>query len=52
MPSLRNMWPEYEADDRWWIHPLEERVHADETFPDARRHAELPSGSSTGSVPQ
>ena len=42
MPSLRNMWPEHEGDDRWWIHPYEERVHADETFADARRHADIP----------
>ena len=31
------MWPEHEGDDRWWIHPLEERVHGDETFADATR---------------
>jgi hypothetical protein len=41
MPSLRNMWPEHEGDDRWWIHPYEDRVHPDETFADARRHAEI-----------
>jgi hypothetical protein len=26
MPELRNLWPEYENDDRWWIHPLADRV--------------------------
>jgi alkanesulfonate monooxygenase SsuD/methylene tetrahydromethanopterin reductase-like flavin-dependent oxidoreductase (luciferase family) len=26
MPELRNLWPEYKDDDRWWIHPLEDRV--------------------------
>jgi alkanesulfonate monooxygenase SsuD/methylene tetrahydromethanopterin reductase-like flavin-dependent oxidoreductase (luciferase family) len=26
MPYLRDLWPDYEADDRWWIHPLEDRV--------------------------
>jgi alkanesulfonate monooxygenase SsuD/methylene tetrahydromethanopterin reductase-like flavin-dependent oxidoreductase (luciferase family) len=26
MPRLRNMWPEWEGDDRWWIHPLADRV--------------------------
>ena len=26
MPELRNQWPEYGGDDRWWIHPLEDRV--------------------------
>ena len=25
-PSLRDMWPDYAGDDRWWIHPLETRV--------------------------
>ena len=34
MPQLRNLWPEYEADDRWWIKPLpeNERVHPEITF--------------------
>jgi alkanesulfonate monooxygenase SsuD/methylene tetrahydromethanopterin reductase-like flavin-dependent oxidoreductase (luciferase family) len=26
MPGLRDLWPEYASDDRWWIHPLETRV--------------------------
>jgi hypothetical protein len=26
MPGLRDMWPDWEHDDRWWIHPLEDRV--------------------------
>jgi len=26
MPELRGLWPEYRNDDRWWIHPLEDRV--------------------------
>ena len=26
MPHLRDLWPDYEDDDRWWIHPLEGRV--------------------------
>jgi alkanesulfonate monooxygenase SsuD/methylene tetrahydromethanopterin reductase-like flavin-dependent oxidoreductase (luciferase family) len=26
MPELRDLWPEYKDDDRWWIHPLEDRV--------------------------
>ena len=26
IPKLRGMWPEWEHDERWWIHPLEERV--------------------------
>src|SRR5262249_54143031 len=23
MPRLRHLWPDYENDERWWIHPLE-----------------------------
>src|SRR5947208_3450165 len=26
MPHLRDIWPDWKHDDRWWIHPLEERV--------------------------
>ena len=26
MPHLRDEWPEYAGDSRWWIHPLESRV--------------------------
>jgi alkanesulfonate monooxygenase SsuD/methylene tetrahydromethanopterin reductase-like flavin-dependent oxidoreductase (luciferase family) len=33
MPHLRNLWPEYEDDDRWWIHPLEDRVDPTAQFP-------------------
>jgi alkanesulfonate monooxygenase SsuD/methylene tetrahydromethanopterin reductase-like flavin-dependent oxidoreductase (luciferase family) len=29
MPHLRHLWPEWEGDDRWWIHPLEERVRSE-----------------------
>ena len=42
MPQLRNMWPDWEDDDRWWIHPLDTRVAPEATFADARRDAELP----------
>jgi alkanesulfonate monooxygenase SsuD/methylene tetrahydromethanopterin reductase-like flavin-dependent oxidoreductase (luciferase family) len=28
MPELRDIWPEYAGDDRWWIKPLETRVDA------------------------
>ena len=32
MPHLRNMWPDHDGDDRWWIHPLDDRVRGDETI--------------------
>lgn len=37
MPQLRNLWPEYANDDRWWIHPMEDRVQPDVTFADRLR---------------
>jgi hypothetical protein len=48
MPHLRNMWPDHDGDDRWWIHPLETRVRADETIADARRDAQIPTGAVGG----
>jgi alkanesulfonate monooxygenase SsuD/methylene tetrahydromethanopterin reductase-like flavin-dependent oxidoreductase (luciferase family) len=48
MPHLRNMWPDHDGDDRWWIHPLETRVRADETMIDARRDAQIPTGAVGG----
>ncbi|MET0325028.1 MAG: flavin-dependent oxidoreductase, partial [Ilumatobacteraceae bacterium] len=44
MPQLRNMWPDWDGDDRWWIHPLDARVAPEATFADARRDAEVPGG--------
>jgi alkanesulfonate monooxygenase SsuD/methylene tetrahydromethanopterin reductase-like flavin-dependent oxidoreductase (luciferase family) len=32
MPHLRNEWPEYENDSRWWCHPYEGRVRPEETL--------------------
>ncbi|MGH9269777.1 MAG: hypothetical protein ACRDZ2_00720 [Ilumatobacteraceae bacterium] len=43
MPHLRAMWPDWDGDDRWWIHPLEDRVRPEETMADARRDPALPS---------
>jgi len=28
MPRLRNVWPEYADDDRFWIHPIEQAPRA------------------------
>ena len=40
MPQLRNMWPEWEHDDRWWIHPLESRVKPEESFAERLRESD------------
>ena len=42
MPHLRDMWPEWADDDRWWIHPLEDRVAPEVTMADARRDPVMP----------
>jgi hypothetical protein len=26
MPHLRGLWPEWHHDERWWCHPMEERL--------------------------
>ena len=40
MPQLRNMWPEWEHDDRWWIHPMESRVKPEESFAERLRESD------------
>jgi alkanesulfonate monooxygenase SsuD/methylene tetrahydromethanopterin reductase-like flavin-dependent oxidoreductase (luciferase family) len=42
MPHLRDLWPEWADDDRWWIHPLPERVRGDETLASARQDPAVP----------
>ncbi|HKW92814.1 MAG TPA: flavin-dependent oxidoreductase, partial [Methylomirabilota bacterium] len=37
MPRLRHLWPEWKHDDRWWIQPMEERLHPDEMKPGAEK---------------
>ena len=37
MPHLRNLWPEWKHDDRWWIHPMDERLHPEESRPGAEK---------------
>ena len=39
MPALRDIWPEYKDDDRWWIKPYEGRVRPRRTCP-ARSRAD------------
>ncbi len=43
MPQLRNMWPEYDSDNRWWIKPLEGRVQPEVSFEDRLRDGLRPS---------
>jgi alkanesulfonate monooxygenase SsuD/methylene tetrahydromethanopterin reductase-like flavin-dependent oxidoreductase (luciferase family) len=31
MPELRGLWPEWEGDERWWCHPLPDRLDPVET---------------------
>jgi len=42
MPKLRNMWPDHDGDDRWWIKPLDSRVRPEETIDSARRDPVIP----------
>ena len=43
MPQLRNMWPEYEGDNRWWIKPLVGRVQPEVSFDERLRDGRRPS---------
>jgi alkanesulfonate monooxygenase SsuD/methylene tetrahydromethanopterin reductase-like flavin-dependent oxidoreductase (luciferase family) len=43
MPKLRDLWPEWEGDDRWWAKPYEGRVDPTETI-GGRARSELPMG--------
>jgi alkanesulfonate monooxygenase SsuD/methylene tetrahydromethanopterin reductase-like flavin-dependent oxidoreductase (luciferase family) len=42
MPHLRDSWPEWKDDDRWWIHPQQDRIRPEETMADATRRAQVP----------
>jgi len=42
MPHLRNMWPEWKDDNRWWCKPMEERLHPETTVEQARQDGRLP----------
>jgi hypothetical protein len=43
MPHLRDLWPEWKDDDRWWIHPYRDRVRPEETMAAATHPAEVPA---------
>jgi alkanesulfonate monooxygenase SsuD/methylene tetrahydromethanopterin reductase-like flavin-dependent oxidoreductase (luciferase family) len=32
MPRLKNLWPEWHNDDRWWCKPLETRVSMEDSY--------------------
>jgi alkanesulfonate monooxygenase SsuD/methylene tetrahydromethanopterin reductase-like flavin-dependent oxidoreductase (luciferase family) len=33
MPKLRNLWPDWKNDERWWVKPLENRVRPETRLP-------------------
>ncbi len=37
MPHLRDLWPEWKHDERWWMHPMDERVRPEERRPGAEK---------------
>jgi alkanesulfonate monooxygenase SsuD/methylene tetrahydromethanopterin reductase-like flavin-dependent oxidoreductase (luciferase family) len=41
MPHLRNVWPEWQDDNRWWCKPLEDRLHPEENLQRARQHGRM-----------
>jgi len=40
MPHLRHLWPEFKDDQRWWIQPMEDRLHPEETRPGAEKQGQ------------
>jgi alkanesulfonate monooxygenase SsuD/methylene tetrahydromethanopterin reductase-like flavin-dependent oxidoreductase (luciferase family) len=37
MPGLRDLWPEWKHDGRWWPQPMEDRVQPEKTLPGAEK---------------
>lgn len=35
MPALRDLWPDWKDDDRFWARPIDERVRPEQTLPGA-----------------
>jgi hypothetical protein len=35
MPHLRDLWPEWKHDERWWVHPMDDRLRPEEQRPGA-----------------
>ena len=42
MPHLRDMWPEWKDDNRWWCQPLDERLRPETGIEQARQDARMP----------
>ena len=42
MPHLRDMWPEWKDDNRWWCQPLDERLQPENGIEQARQDARMP----------
>ncbi|MEW6301151.1 MAG: LLM class flavin-dependent oxidoreductase [Thermodesulfobacteriota bacterium] len=42
MPHLRDMWPEWKDDTRWWCKPMDERRHPEEEVEKARQDGRIP----------
>ena len=42
MPGLRDMWPEWKDDNRWWCKPMEDRLQPETTIEQARQDGRLP----------
>ena len=42
MPHLRDMWPEWKDDNRWWCKPMEDRLHPEENIEQARQDGRVP----------
>ncbi len=42
MPHLRNLWPEWQDDNRWWCKPMDERLQPEKNIEQARQDGRLP----------
>ena len=42
MPQLRDMWPEWKDDNRWWCKPMDERLQPETGLEQARQDARIP----------
>jgi len=42
IPGLRDMWPEWKDDNRWWCKPMEDRLQPETMVEQARQDGRLP----------